>query len=474
MEALKTKLMTMDNFDQYSLNEGIDLVLGLGASGYSCAQFLTRQNRAIRVADSRQQPPFAEQLNQVLPDIDVHLGDFVPSLLNGVVRVITSPGIPTHDALLVEAQHRQIPIVSDIQLFAEVAPAPVIAITGSNGKSTVTSWFAHVLNSAGKQALSGGNLGTPALELLDEEIPDYYVLELSSFQLERTSSLSLKAAAILNMGIDHVDHHGSLQAYHDAKWKILKAAENVVVHASLATAARERLAAQEKASVVKAYGNSDDADSLHYTLVSSDEGAPNSRKDVQLCRNGQSLLHASDLKLVGHHNYLNALAVIALADMCELAWPATLAGLTTFSGLPHRMEWVGERSGVTWINDSKGTNADATIAAVRSLHTPLVLIAGGDSKAADFSELANTLADPTLQVRAVVVIGIDAGRLERAIAGRLPVLHAASMEQAVLRSASTAIAGDTVLLSPACASFDMFDNYQHRGHEFICAWRELV
>ncbi|MEM7083671.1 MAG: UDP-N-acetylmuramoyl-L-alanine--D-glutamate ligase [Pseudomonadota bacterium] len=476
--------MTVDNAYQDTTQRGVDLVVGLGASGYSCARFLTRQGREIRVLDSRLEPPYATRLRETLPDVDVAFGEFDDASLSDVGRVITSPGIPSSVPLLQRAFEQGLEVISDIELFAQAAPAHVVGITGSNGKSTVTSWIAHVLNEAGFDCLCGGNLGVPALDLLDNEIPDYYVLELSSFQLERTHTLHLKAAAILNIGVDHIDHHGDLESYQNAKWRILDHCETAVLYAPLAQSAHFSGVQAHVPNVVlygadaagELVGNESNAAQWTWHLSWSAAQADGQPGQGWLCREGQRLLPTSVLKVMGRHNHLNALAVLALAECCGLEFTQIVEGMTSFAGLDHRMQWVGESRGVTWINDSKGTNSDATIAALSALDGGVVLIAGGQAKGDDFSRLADALvAQP--QVSAVILIGADADRIERALSEREyahNIVHAASMEEAVSQAARHAREGDTVLLSPACASFDMFDNYEARGEAFMQAWRALI
>lgn len=471
-------MTAVDNAFKDATQTGVDLVVGLGASGYSCARFLARQGRDLRVVDSRLQPPYAEQLRDTHPDVEVEFGQFDDAPLDDVERVITSPGVPSSVPLLQRAFARGLPVISDIELFAGAAPAQVLGITGSNGKSTVTSWLAHVLSEAGLRCASGGNLGVPALDLLDGEIPDYYVLELSSFQLERTHGLHLKAGAILNLGTDHLDHHGSLESYRRAKWQMLRHCETAVLFAPLTATSEFSEFVDPGFTDVVVYGVDNSGDTTYHLAYSEieQEHAAGSLTQSWLCRNGERLLPTSVLKVFGHHNYLNALAVMALADACGVAFKEVVHGMTSFAGLDHRMQWVGESRGITWVNDSKATNSDATIAALESITTPTVLIAGGQGKGDDFSQLAQSLTDSG-HVAGVVLIGEDAALIEGALAANDyagTIRLAESMEQAVSEAGSLATSGATVLLSPACASFDMFNSYQHRGEVFVRSWRALA
>lgn len=470
-------MIAVDNAFQDTTQHGVDLVVGLGASGYSCARFLARQGRELRIVDSRLQPPFAEQLRDTLPDVDVEFGLFDQAPLDDVERVITSPGIPSSDPLLLRASAKGLPVISDIELFAEVAPAQILGITGSNGKSTVTTWLAHVLTEAGLSCESGGNLGVPALDLLDQAIPDYYVLELSSFQLERTHNLHLKAGVILNIGSDHLDHHGDLESYRRAKWQMLRHCETAVLYSPL-TATDEYAEFVNTNTMDTVVYAAADGEGVTYHLAYSDIEHERDGSHVTqgwLCRNGERLLPTSVLKVVGHHNYLNALAVLALADACGIDFKDTVQGMTSFAGLDHRMQWVGESRGVTWINDSKGTNSAATIAAVESVTTPVVLIAGGQGKGDDFAELARVVSGSD-RVVGVVLLGEDAGMIQSALTDARfegDVCLVLTMDDAVHEAAALAPVGGTVLLSPACASFDMFGGYQQRGDAFTQAWRGL-
>lgn len=471
-------MTTVDNAYKDATQSGVDLVVGLGASGYSCVRFLARQGRDLRVVDSRLEPPFASQLRDTLPDVDVDFGEFDEAPLDDVERVITSPGIPSSVPLIQRAFKLGLPVVSDIELFALAAPSQIIGITGSNGKSTVTSWVAHLLSEAGLSCLSGGNLGVPALDLLDGEIPDYYVLELSSFQLERTHNLHLKAGAMLNIGTDHVDHHGTIGSYRRAKWQMLRHCETAVLFAPLLESPEFAESVDTGTTDVVVYG-AQQGPGVTYHLAYSEIEAEHTEGTVTqswLCRDTERLLPTSVLKVVGHHNHLNALAVLALADACGLDFKDVVHGMTSFTGLDHRMQWVGESRGVTWINDSKGTNSDATLAALESVTSEVVLIAGGQGKGDNFVRLAEALVAST-NVVAVVLMGEDGPVIESALRARgfaSEVRQAATMNDAVAFAQGIAESGCTVLLSPACASFDLFDNYQARGDEFVQAWKALA
>jgi UDP-N-acetylmuramoylalanine--D-glutamate ligase len=338
-----------------------------------------------------------------------------------------------------------------VELFARLARVPVAAITGSNGKSTVTTLLGMMAEKAGLRVAVGGNLGTPALELLQQTDVQLYVLELSSFQLETTYSLNADVATVLNISPDHMDRYGSLNDYAQAKQRIFRGSGVMVLNADdtsvMAMAEPERR-------------------TMRFTL---DEPGPDCF-GLHQCPDGpwlafgeESWLSVSELKIPGYHNVANALAALAMGQVLQLPRPAMLAALKEFSGLPHRSELVADINGVRWFNDSKGTNVGATIAAVLGLPGPILLIAGGDGKGQDFTPLRAALKD---KVQALIVMGRDGPEIAAVVAGDLPVYRVQSMEQAVAEAARLAKPGDSVLLSPACASFDMFKNYEERGHVF--------
>jgi UDP-N-acetylmuramoylalanine--D-glutamate ligase len=432
------------------------LVVGLGKTGLSCARFLRGQGLTVAVTDSRPNPPGLDQLAQDMPDLAVFTGGFQPDVFAVANRLVVSPGVPLAEPLIQAALARGAEVVGDIELFADAAKAPVAAITGSNGKSTVTTLVGLMARQAGLQVAVGGNLGDPALDLLDPAC-ELYVLELSSFQLETTSSLSPRVATVLNLSPDHMDRYPDFAAYVAAKARIYQGAEVVVVN-------RDDLQA---AAIPHGAGTE-----LGFTLGRptrpDDFGLLDRPGGPWLSRGERPLLPAAELRIAGRHNLANALAALALGSTCGLPEAAMLEALRSFSGLPHRSVLVGSCDGVHWYDDSKGTNPGATVAALDGLVEPgstakVVLIAGGDGKGADFAPLR-----PAVQraARAVILIGRDAPLIEATLTGTVPLLHAADMASAVRLAATAAQVGDSVLLSPACASFDMFDNYEHRGRVF--------
>jgi UDP-N-acetylmuramoylalanine--D-glutamate ligase len=372
---------------------------------------------------------------------------------------VTSPGVPLDDPFFVQARARGLDIVGDIELFARAADAPVVGITGTNGKSTVTTLLGRMAERASVRVRVGGNLGQPALDLLDRGPTDLYVLELSSFQLDTTHSLKLKAAVVLNVSPDHMDRYATLDHYAASKARIFAHCETAVINADEPEVAKMPRPGQR----VLSFGlSSPDVD---FGLVTP-EG-----KEPWLARRGAPLLPLTALRISGRHNAANALATLALGDALRLPLAPMLDEIKEFTGLPHRAQWVAEIGGVRYINDSKGTNVGATLAAVGGLNGPLVVIAGGDGKGQDFTPLAPAFRG---KVRTTVLLGRDAGLIETALAGICHTLRVESMEEAVRAAARFAQPGDTVLLSPACSSLDMFRDYTQRGAVFAAAVHELA
>jgi UDP-N-acetylmuramoylalanine--D-glutamate ligase len=434
------------------------LIVGLGATGLSCARFLVRQGVEVAVTDSRQQPPALADMQKELPGVALFLGGFDVDAFARAGRIVVSPGVSLREPLLKDAQQRGIEIIGDIELFARTAAAPVVAITGSNGKSTVTALLGAMASYAGRDVRVGGNLGTPALDLIREQEPDLYVLELSSFQLETVNSLRCQAATVLNVSPDHLDRYDSIDTYVRAKQQIYSGAKVQVVNRDDPVASA---LAWGTGSIIGFSLNAPDAQD--FGLLDSPAGS-------WIVKGDERWLAAADVRMPGRHNLANALAALALGDAVGLPRQAMLHVLRAFQGLPHRTQWVAECRGVRWLNDSKATNIGAALAAIQGLDGPLVLIAGGLGKGADFGELAAGMGE---HVKAVVLLGEAAAEIEQALDGRVRTEHAQNMADAVRRAAAMAVAGDTVLLSPACASFDMFKGYQERGALFMRAVQEL-
>ncbi|HFD78766.1 MAG TPA: UDP-N-acetylmuramoyl-L-alanine--D-glutamate ligase [Gammaproteobacteria bacterium] len=448
----------IDTPDSTPRPAGRTLIVGLGTTGLSCARFLSRQGIEVAVTDSRERPPALEAIRAELPDVALFLGGFDRSAFSRATRIVVSPGVSLRDPLLLEARRRGVEIIGDIELFARHARAPVVAITGSNGKSTVTTLVGAMARRAGREVRVGGNLGTPALELIQEREPDLYVLELSSFQLETVSSLRPRVATVLNLSPDHLDRHASMDDYAGAKRRVYADAEVQVVNRDDADAA----ALAEAGGSCIGFGLG--------PARAGDFGIAEHEGERWIMYGEEPWMAAAALRMAGTHNLANALAALALGMAAGLPRDAMLLALREFRGLPHRSQWVAERGGVDWYNDSKATNIGATLAAVRGFDVPLVLIAGGQGKGADFRPLVEGLRG---RVRAVILIGEAAGQIESLLQGVVPCQRATGMEDAVRKAAALAVPGDAVLLSPACASFDQFDGYEQRGEAFVRAVGEL-
>ena len=445
-----------------SLPDNRTLVVGLGATGLAAARFLASRGGDVLVIDSRASPPGLKALRAAQPELRIELESLHPRWLEGVSQVVISPGLGLDIGIAAEARRRGIPLVSEIELFARAADAPVVAVTGSNGKSTVVTLVARMLAAAGLRVAAGGNLGPPAVDLLADP-PEIYVLELSSFQLETTRSLRPAAAAVLNVSADHLDRHGSLARYAAVKARLLRAARVPVYN--------------RDDPVVRAMG----ADCPGGIPFSARERLDRGYCAVPHCgerwlfRDARPVALAARLRIPGRHNEGNALAAMALADtvaggLDAQARARSLDALCEFPGLEHRCQRVAEQDGVAFINDSKGTNVGATVAALRGLSGPLVLIAGGRAKDADFGPLAESGQG---RLAGAVVMGEAAEALRGALAPVAPVARADDMPSAVERAVELARATGsgrvTVLLSPACASFDMFADYRARGDAFVAA-----
>jgi UDP-N-acetylmuramoylalanine--D-glutamate ligase len=445
------------------------VVVGLGKTGYSVARYFLARGATVSVTDTRAAPPELARLRAAFPLIVVRCGGLDERLLENAELVVVSPGLAPQGPFFDAARARGLAIVGDIELFARAAAAPIVGITGTNGKSTVTTMLAQMAARAGVAVKAGGNLGSPALDLLDDAATPngavtgaataLYVLELSSFQLESTDSLALKAATVLNLTPDHMDRYPDVATYAAAKARIYARCDTAVINlddplvAAMAGSASRRLSFSLRAGV-----------GADYALEESD-GA------WQLTRRGRPLLALRDMRISGMHNAANALAALALGEALELPEAAMLEELRHFPGLAHRTQWVADVRGVRYVNDSKGTNVGATVAAVAGMTGPLLLIAGGDGKGQDFTPLRAAFAG---KVRRVLLIGRDAQAMAAALQGVCELEFCSDLSAAVVAAARAAQPGDTVLLSPACASLDMFRDYAHRGTVFTEAVRGLA
>ena len=458
------------------------LVLGLGLTGLSLALWLKKKGADVVVADTRDSPPKLADLRRADPDIPVRLGAWDETLFFGIDMVAISPGLNINDRAFAPARSRHISIVGDIELFARELPPSqkVIAITGSNGKSTVTALSGALCRSAGLTTVVAGNIGKPVLEVLaDAEAsgthPDVYVLELSSFQLETTSSLMPSVATVLNVSPNHLDWHGDFDEYVRAKSRIFLNGGRQVLNRDdpLSMAMAMQGGGDERGGA----GETGDGREGHVDLVTFGAEPPSAatqwglRRAANgaewLARGDRDLIPASALTLTGRHNALNALAALALVDAIGVDGTAHLATVSSFRGLPHRMTHVADVADVAYIDDSKSTTVASTIAALEGMGRKSVLIAGGDGKGQDFTPLVPAVRE---HARAVVVVGRDGPLVEHALrASGVDIARADSLERAVAMANRLARPGDAVLLSPACASWDMFRDYGERGDRFVQA-----
>jgi len=432
------------------------LVVGLGKTGLSVVRYLRAIGEAVIVVDSRDLPPGLSIIKNEFPDIECYTGGFDIDLFTGAHRIVVSPGVALSEPALIEARKQNIEIIGDIDLFAHEVTAPVIGITGSNGKSTVTTLLTLMASQSGRNAVASGNIGLPVLDALDDDV-DLYVLELSSFQLESLQHLPMKAAVVLNISADHLDRYENIAAYAMSKQVIYENAEVLVLNKDDALANYSEAGHYTNAS----------GKQIKFTVNKPDEnefGVCKKGDEEYLCFGKKTLIAGDQLKIKGSHNIQNALAALALGFASGLAIGDMIETLKVFKGLPHRAQFVAEIAGVNWINDSKATNVGAAVAALTGIPGKHVLIAGGDAKGADFSELADIVQR---HCRAVVLIGKDAKKIEAVLPAGLNVESAVDMKSAVRAAAKLAQAGDNVLLAPACASFDMFENFEHRGEVFI-------
>ncbi|MGQ7815488.1 UDP-N-acetylmuramoyl-L-alanine--D-glutamate ligase [Metapseudomonas furukawaii] len=443
--------MTLIASDQFRI------VVGLGKSGMSLVRFLARQGVPFAVADTRANPPELATLQSQYPQVEVRCGELDPDFLGRASELYVSPGLALATPALQEAARRGVKLSGDIELFTRHAKAPIVAITGSNAKSTVTTLVGDMARAAGKRVAVGGNLGTPALDLLADDV-ELYVLELSSFQLETTERLNAEVATVLNVSEDHMDRYADMQAYHLAKHRIFRGARQVVVNRG--DALSRPLVADQLPCWTFGLNK---PDFKAFGLIEEDG-------EKYLAFQFEKLMSVRELKIRGAHNQANALAALALGHAVGLPFPPMLQALRGFAGLAHRCQWVRELRGVAYYDDSKATNVGAALAAIEGLGADidgkLVLIAGGDGKGADFSGLTAPVAR---FCRAVVLLGRDAERIAQALGDAVPQVRVSTLDEAVRRCADLAEPGDAVLLSPACASLDMFKNFEERGRLFAQA-----
>ncbi len=432
------------------------VIVGAGLTGFSVARLLNEHGIRFAVVDSRERPPALDQLQMEMPDAPVFTGGFDQAAFKVATHMLVSPGVSLSEPSIAQAVAKGMRCFCDIDLFQVLANAPLVAITGSNGKSTVTTLVAEIARAAGVKAVAGGNLGTPALDLLADDV-ELYVLELSSFQLERCNRVKPEAAVILNISPDHLDRYPDMDSYRAAKQRIFDRTKVRVIN-------------QDDPLVrdLSVDGQSE----LRFSVREPADCCLRLENDLKvLYVNGERLLAEPELAMVGRHNTANVLAACALAAALQLPLAAMRQVARRFTGLPHRMQKVTVKGGVTWINDSKATNVGACLAALSGFDGKVILIAGGDAKGADLNELAPALS---AHVEQLIVMGRDGRKLaDVAESIGLPAQVAGSVEQAVRMAAEIARQGQTVLLSPACASLDQYRDYTDRGQRFMAAVRGL-
>lgn len=443
-------------------SDAVRVVIGLGKTGYSCVRYLVAQGFSVAVMDSNPTPKLAQQLQQEYPQVACVFGSYDQELLFQAKEIIVSPGVPIATPEIAAAAKKGVDVIGDIDLFARVYTGQIIAITGSNGKSTVTELVGAMAVEAGVKAAVGGNIGVPVLDLLAENYA-LVVLELSSFQLETCHNLNAHIATVLNVSEDHMDRYDDLQHYMTAKHRIFR-------HASVIVANRHDALTQPLVGA--------GSQLLWYALdelLLKGFCAPANEAGVRTIRyNQEAWISQSEMRIKGSHNVTNAMAALALGLAAGLEKEAMLSALKRFPGLDHRCQWVATHFGVDYINDSKATNVGAALAAMEGLYIDgchnLVLIAGGVGKDADFASLA-VLAEKSC--KHVILMGAAAAELG-GVLHNVPHTTVTSMEAAVLAASQVATPGDTVLLAPACASFDMFDGFEHRGRMFTAAVEALL
>ena len=446
------------------------VIVGLGTTGLSVARYLAKQEQSFAVVDSRETPPCADDLMDMGEVLSAHhFGDFDTSLLTSAKQLIVNPGIAIATPEIQSAQQAGVEVIGDIELFCRANQKtnqkvrPVIGITGSNGKTTVTTLLDLMAKKSEKKVGTGGNIGVPALDLLSDEETELFVLELSSYQLETTPSLQTLAAVILNVSEDHLDRYGNdIDTYAEAKATIYKNCEHIIYNRE--DAYSTRFAKQVEGSAAISFGL-DQAQAGHYGLQIKDG-------IEYLAKGDELLMPTSEVKQAGRHNLANSLAALALGDIAGLQRSSMLQVLREFGGMEHRTQWLSEINQINFYNDSKGTNVGATFSALSGLAGKTVLIAGGQGKGADFLPLQSVIKE---KARAVVLMGEDAEKIAQIIDDSIPTVFVNSMEEAVTKAYELGNQDeqDNVLLSPACASFDMFENYIKRGLVFIDAVNAL-
>ena len=460
MRKAETQLVCPDLFASQRV-----LVVGLGKTGLSCARFLAERKAEFAVMDSREQPPGLYEFKNEYPGIEIYTGVLDSKIIAGFEVLIVSPGIALKEPALQQAAKAGKQIIGDIEILAQCTSKPVVAITGSNGKSTVTTLLGDMAKKAKMNTVIAGNIGIPVLDLINaDDKTDLYVLELSSFQLETTQTLDATASTILNLSEDHMDRYESLSDYAEAKHKVISGDGTVVVN--LDDAFVQSLIENDiKSRKVLGF-------TLYNPTSPEQFGLRKVNGELWLSQGEQQLIPTSSLKIKGQHNVANVLAALALGTAINLPIPAMLEAAKQFTGLPHRTQWVTEHNGVQWFNDSKATNIGAAIAAIVGMASKnLILILGGQGKGQDFEPLRTVIEE---HVKQVLLFGEDAEVIDQTLGNKINKKIVPGLEQADIEANRIAAAGDIVLLSPACASFDMFSGYEQRGNEFMRLVKEVT
>ncbi len=427
------------------------LIVGLGVSGQAVARYLYKNEIAFALADERVCDKDETSLREMYPEMTLHMGVFNEDIFLDYETIVLSPGISRKQPAVAAAIEAGVEVICDIEVFARVVNAPVIAVTGSNGKSTVVDLLNQMAQSANIDSRLGGNYGVAALDLIDQQEAELYILELSSFQLESTYSLNPAAAVVLNISEDHMDRYDSLLEYIQAKEKVYKQASNQIIN-------RDDMQARELAG---------SANSVSFGLdtpIGDNFGLIKIDQVEWLALGETALLPVGELKIFGRHNIANALAALALGRAVNIPMVSMLSALRNYRGLKHRTQWVADIDGVRWINDSKATNVGATQAALQGVREPLILLAGGQAKGADLTPLTAVAA---VHIKTAILFGEDADQLELVLSDACKVIRVDDLPAAVFHANELAEEGDVVMLSPACASFDMFSSYAERGDVFI-------
>ena len=442
------------------------MIIGLGKTGFSCARYLRAQGESFKVVDSRDHPPYLAALHKHMPDIEVELGEFTEQTFKNASMLIVSPGVSIKTPAIARAIARGIGVSGDVDIFSKSTDVPIIAVTGSNGKSTVATLVARILKNAGLKVGLGGNLdaddAVPALDLLSVSDADFFVLELSSFQLETTECIKAEVSVLLNFSEDHMDRYDDIESYLAAKQRVFCESRKIIVNLDCEFSEPPSTA---------------DAEKYFFGVRTQGQkgfGVVREGNEDFISYQGEKIVPTRDLKVVGSHNVSNVLAGMAIATAVGIDMASILEAVKQFAGLENRCQWIAEIEGVDYYNDSKGTNVGATLAAIEGLAqsrgNKIVLIAGGEGKGADFSPLQSVVDK---YCRAVVLIGRDAKRIADVIGSVSDCYFASDMRSALQVSHSLALPGDMVLLSPACASFDMYRDYVQRGESFVKSVRSL-